>query len=371
LSTGSLPVASPGVTIVLTRRAFFRGGLLAATIWCAWALSARAQTSKPGQEANDLDAFMARVLQHRSDNWKTLRDYVLNEKEHFELLGPGRVLLFGTQREYTWYLRDGLLVRSPLRFDGVAIAADARARYEETWTQQEHSRAERQARRKARGEPAPDLDLDDVDDEHGSAAGSDAHDGGSRVREQADDVTALAREGAEPRIISQAYFMNFHFEPGNYYLAGREAIDGRQVLRIEYYPQHLFDERRRQRRGAEAAPGKNQKEEQEIERKLNKVALVTLWVDPQEYQIVKFTFANVDFGFLPGRWLVRADDMTASMVMSQPLHGIWLPREISGSGQITLANGTYTLRYDRQFFDYQQGEVKTKIQGYTPAPKDR
>ena len=106
--------------------------------------------------------------------------------------------------------------------------------------------------------------------------------------------------------------------------------------------------------------------EEEIGRQFNKVALVTLWVDPEEHQIVKFTFSNVDFGFLPGRWLVRADDMTASMVMSQPITGIWLPREISAGGRVTLANGSYEITYGRQFYDYQQGEVKTRIRGFTP-----
>ena len=44
--------------------------------------------------------------------------------------------------------------------------------------------------------------------------------------------------------------MEFKFEPGNYYLAGREQIEGQAVLRIEYYPTHMFndndDERERE-----------------------------------------------------------------------------------------------------------------------------
>src|SRR5262249_35126917 len=141
---------------------------------------------------------------------------------------------------------------------------------------------------------------------------------------------------------------------------------GREVLKIEYYPTHLFDEHRGHQRKQD---DKEAKEEEDFARKFNKVALVTLWVDPKEYQIVKFTFNNMDFGFLPGRWLVRADDVTMSMVMSQPIKGIWLPREISGSGRMTLANGSYEVRYGREFFDYKQGEVKTRIRGY--EPKDR
>ena len=47
-----------------------------------------------------------------------------------------------------------------------------------------------------------------------------------------------------PRFVSEAYFMDFKFEPGNYYLAGREQLDGQQVLRIEYYPTRMFNDRR-------------------------------------------------------------------------------------------------------------------------------
>ena len=38
---------------------------------------------------------------------------------------------------------------------------------------------------------------------------------------------------------------------------------------------------------------------------MNKVSLVTLWVEPKAHQIVKYTFDNVSFDFLPGAWLVR------------------------------------------------------------------
>ncbi len=36
--------------------------------------------------------------------------------------------------------------------------------------------------------------------------------------------------------------MDFKFEPGNYYLAGREQLDGQPVLRIEYYPTRMFND---------------------------------------------------------------------------------------------------------------------------------
>ena len=74
----------------------------------------------------------------------------------------------------------------------------------------------------------------------------------------------------------------------------------------------------RSRRGLEAA----------MERMMNKVSLVTIWVEPKSHQIVKYTFDNVNFDFLPAAWLVRIDDLKASMTMSQPFKDVWLPKDV-------------------------------------------
>ena len=55
--------------------------------------------------------------------------------------------------------------------------------------------------------------------------------------------------------MSEAYFLRFKFEPGNYYLAGRERFDGRDVLRIEYYPTGLFGDQTHLHRRDELAAG--------------------------------------------------------------------------------------------------------------------
>ncbi len=164
--------------------------------------------------------------------------------------------------------------------------------------------------------------------------------------------------------MSEAYFMDFKFEAGTYYLAGRDRIEGHDVLAIEYYPAQLFDgdrgpdddrreERRRNRRDST--------DEQTINRKMNKTALVTLWVDPSEHQIVKYTFDNVWLDFLPGAWLVRMDGIRASMTMGQPFPGVWLPREIDIQAQATLANGSFEITYGRAFSHYRLAEVTTRI----------
>lgn len=310
-------------------------------------IQAPAQTQAQDQN-NDLDAFMAQVLQRRDEAWRQLHDYILDEQEQFEMRGPGDALMFGQRRRYTWYVRDGYLIRSPLKFNGVALADADRQKYETDWLAEEKGR-EKRAQEKAQKKKEKETEKDSADPE---------------------DVA-----GFEPRFISEAYFMRFKFEPGNYYLAGREQLEQREVLKIEYYPRkRLFEgvdddnddggKKARERRSSSSSPSREDRIAEDFERKFNKVALVTLWVDPREHQIVKYTFDNIDFGFLPGRWAVRADAMSASMTMSQPIAGIWLPHDMALQGAFTLANGGYRVRYSREFSDYKQGEVRAKIRGY-------
>ena len=50
---------------------------------------------------------------------------------------------------------------------------------------------------------------------------------------------------------------------------------------------------------------------------MNKVSLVTLWVDPKTHQILQYTFDDIDMDFFPGRSLVRVGDLKATMRMGQ------------------------------------------------------
>ena len=160
------------------------------------------------------------------------------------------------------------------------------------------------------------------------------------------------------------------------------------MVKIEYYPSRLFsdDEDREkkevtisaggdvkvqpaQEKPADKKPAKRDKGddlEQEIEAALNKVTMVTMWIDPQEFQIVKFAFDNVDWGFLPGRAIVRVDQAKATMTMGRYFDNIWLPKEIAFNFGATFAAGSYTFRYGREFYDYRRGEVSAKIRGYVP-----
>jgi hypothetical protein len=301
--------------------------LIAALALC----SAVAHGQSPA--TTDLDQFMVGALQRRDIDRQTLSDYVLDESETFEVLGPGRVPFSRMRREYTWYVRDGFHVRSPVKFDGVPIPESSRREYEEKWLRSERNRRKHRTER-------------------------------DEKRAQEGKGPALSAPSInEPRFISGAYFLDFKFEPGNYYLAGKESLDGREVLKIDYLPSKMFDDDDESKDSKERKPksAKEQRAEVEIERKMDKTSQVTLWVDPATTQIVKYTFDNVWMDFLPAGWLVKVDDLRASMAMGQPFPGVWLPKNISIHAGVTLALGPMEMEYRREFANYRKADVSSKI----------
>jgi hypothetical protein len=314
-----------------------RTSLFWLSLSCAAIVCVTAGAQAPPPTLGDLDAFMGRVLARRDENWKKLQQYVLEERERFELVGPDRRRLYGFQRDYTWFIRQGYFVRSPLRADGVQIGESERRRYEAKWVTDEKKREARRAARRAEasGQAQPAV-----------AATSAVPDA---------PVEDVVRQGIEPQFVQAAYFLRFKFEPGRYGLVGREPVDGIDALRIEYYPQQLFREGR-------TRPNKQLRERDDrVEEKVNKASLVTLWVAPATHQILKYTFDNVDWDFLPGRALVRIDSLVASMRMAEAFPSVWLPRDIQGRFRLTLAVGTMEAMYDVQYHDYKQADVTYKV----------
>jgi hypothetical protein len=280
----------------------------------------------------DLDAFMQQVLAKRDDNWKKLQQYILDEREQIELRGPGHVPVWGERREYTWYLRDGYFVRSPVKFNGVEISEAERRKFEADYLK----RVQARDRRAARGQ-APDAPAD-----------------------VPRDIDSLIRQTREPEFISSAYFLRFKFEEGKYALVGHETLDGRDLLRIEYYPAKLFGGTDRRRNGD--GPSKDDKaRDAEFQRLMNKVSLVTIWVEPKAHQIVKYVFNNVSMDFLPAQWLVHVDDAKASMTMGQPFPDVWLPNGLDVALAMTLAVGQFDVHYGLEYHDYRQANVSSKV----------
>jgi hypothetical protein len=313
------------------KRSVLQLALLVATLVTA-SIAVDGQTATaPPAPTTDLDAFMSRVLERRDENWKKLQQYVLEEREVFQLIGPGATPLYGMRRESAWFPRDGTFVKSPLRVNGVTIGEDDRRKAEADWIKREERREKWRIERSKR---------ENADKETVSATPL-TEDG--------------VRQALEPGFVSAAYFLRFKFDPGHYALAGRERLEGRDVLKIEYYPSKLFSEGR-------TRPNKDlRKRDAEIESKMNKSALVTLWIDPDQHQILKYDFENVDLDFLPGRSLVRVDGMNAAMEMGQPFPSVWLPRSLRIGFDLTLALGEVDGRYAVDYYDYKLATVATKV----------
>jgi len=94
---------------------------------------------------------------------------------------------------------------------------------------------------------------------------------------------------------------------------------------------------------------------------MNKVSLVTLWVDPEDRQIVKYDFQNVDADFFPAQWFMQLEGLNAGMEMSQPFPGVWLPRVIRIGFDIAFAGGNVKGKYSSEYYDYRLAEVTQRI----------
>jgi hypothetical protein len=305
--------------------------------WTALAVTAvlaAALAGAPGPAAaaadTDLDAFMREVLARRDDNWTKLQQYVLDEREQVQLTGPSRRPMWGDRRDYLWYLRDGVFVRSPVMVNGIAVGDAERRQYET-----EYLRRAQQADTTAAAAAAP------------VPASAPA------------DERALVGQVRQPGFISSAYFLRFHFEQGSYALVGHEPLAGMDTLRIEYYPTRLFT---RPKRWTEHQPSASKRAQaDERERMMNKQSLVTLWVEPAMHQILKYSFHNISTEFLPVSWLLHVNDAAATMTMAEAFPGVWLPAQIAVAVNMTIAVGQFDLRYDVLYHDYRRAEVTTTV----------
>ena len=510
---------------MILKRAMRAGSAAAMAMALSLAPAAAPRAGQAGAD-NELDRFMEQVLAKREENAAARLQFILDETSEVQLSGPGGVPLWGMRGDYTWYERDGVFIRSPIRLDGVAIGEAERREYEADWLRREAWRTRRRqrdresparwSRRSARdnvriaierewgggvdealldsiaeqarnwndgqaamiaaadrilesrggiaavgfdravaqaragfsmleeerlnrdevramldgaipqiapagasatdGEFARFLELFELAVRDGlriapveaaavdalaAAVGTDGvADGGQRVaalREVNRALLALleARAGAdasggseetgtgaaatgsdpvwdglEPRFVSDSYFLDFEFEPGRYYLVGRERFDGRDVVRIEYYPAQMFSDDDSDPDAVGGLGGdedaRERAHERDVERDMDKTALVTLWIDPAEHQIVRYTFENLGFDFLPRRWLFRLEEVTATMTMRQPFDGVWLPAEVEMGAALSLATGRYEMRGSRRYANYREAASGGRIRSIDP-----
>jgi len=318
-------------------------------------LAGAALAAGPPTAQSDLDAFMAKVLATRDENWKKLQQYILDEIEKVAVRGPSRLPIWGEQREYRWYIRDGFFVRSPLKANGVTIGEKERLAYEERFLKRvkEREKKDQEKKQKETGTPAAQA----------APAGAAAPERPAPPETMPGDIGALLSQSRQPEFVDSAYFLKFKFEQGKYALVGREKLDGFDVLRIEYYPAKLFahEQEQEQKRQEEKKKNRGEDYEAQIEKMMNKVSLVTIWVEPKAHQIIKYTFDNVNLDFLPAAWLLRVTDLKATMTMSQPFPDIWLPRDVDFFFGGMVAIGSFDVNYHIDYKDYQQATTSGRI----------
>ncbi len=313
----------------------------------------------PSSAQSDLDAFMEKVLARRDDNWKKLQQYVLEEKEAFDMTGPGGFPLWGMRREYAWFIRDGIFVRSPVTADGVRLSEEDRRQAEAQYLRRQRNREEaekRRAERRAKGQEVEGPDRYVAIGPGGVKTGSPDDAGTGTTITNTDDLLKQVRE---PQFVSSAYFLKFKFEQGRYALAGREKIGDITALKIEYYPNAgLFKDGRS--KPDQRVRDRNNKED-EIENKMNKSSMVTIWIDPATHQILQYVFDDIDWDFFPGRSLVRIGDVQATMQMGQAFPNVWLPKSIEMRFEMMLAVGAVDATYLVEYLNYKEAAVTYKI----------
>jgi hypothetical protein len=314
-------------------------------------------TAHPSAQS-ELDSLMSEVLGHRDENWKKLQQYTLGEKETLQITALAVFRLFGYEREYLWFPREGFFIRSPVKADGVAIDEDKRRKEEDEWLKRAQNREKNRKERESKRVKAGAAAEGDVPVQLATVPGDLALTGA------VDDIIS---QTFEPDFIRSANFMQFKFDAGSYALAGREKMLDRDVLKIEYYPKKLFRDDNpnkapcEERRSDVKPCNKEEQIERDIELKMNKVSLVTLWVDPAEKQILKYEFRFQDLDFLPGRTLVRFESARATMEMSEPFANVWLPASVGMRFRIGSAAGPLEARYDVKYRDYRLPEVTGRI----------
>ena len=299
---------------------------------------------------SDLDSLMSQVLDRRDDNWKKLQQYTLTERETLQITALAVFRIFGFEREYLWFPREGFFVRSPLKVDGVTIAEEKRREEEDKWLknarnneQRRQERADKAAKSGAAAEGDVPLNLGVPGDLVLTGA-----------------VEDVISQTFEPGFIQSANFMKFKFDEGSYALAGRERMLDRDVLKIEYYPKKLFRDDK-PRSDTDKPEEKQRSREKELEAKTEKVSLVTLWIDPAEKQILRYEFKFIDLDFVPGRSIVRLDDVRATMQMGEPFTNVWLPSSTGMRFRVGSAAGPLEAKYEVRYRDYRLPEVSGRV----------
>ena len=273
---------------------------------------------------------MKQVMERRDDNWKKLQQYILDEREEFDVRGPGGLPLWGGRTDYTWFIRDGFFVRSPLKVNGVTVGEDDRRKSEADYlrraqNREKRDRAREAERTEARGRLNSRL-------RRRSRTGS-AEQGSAAPASRASFSRRVSPSSSRRRTSSAS-----SSTPAATRSSAASSSKGRTSCASSTTRRSCSPTTRSAgaggRSGVRIARGRpnDQGVDDTVNRLLNKGSRVTLWIEPAAKQIVKYTFDNVDMDFFPAQWIASVTGGHASMTMGQPFPDVWLPRETAVPG---------------------------------------
>ena len=309
---------------------------LLAVTFAALILSAAglvAQEEKSEENKSEIDVFMEKVLDTRKNNWDQLYNYIFTEKDTFRLIGkiedPARQAFTG---EWRWRVKEGFMVRSPYKVNGVLVSDEEREKAEQAWIK-ERKRQKENEERKEKG--LPPLESEDEEDE----AGED----------------------------TREVFFGMDTKKGKFFFAGKTVINGIDVVIVEYYPEEMI--RVKDKRKNKSEEEKN--EEVKLKKGLNNATKVVFYVKADEHQIIQMELRIRELDFLPARWLVHFNGVNVKMLWDKPLGDIWMPVEITANGSASMAVGKILLKYRKEFVDYRKTQVKVNFKFDPVAVEDQ
>ena len=329
---------------------------------CRPAARAQAPLAAPDRP-RPLHGHGAAAPRHRSQDAQRLR---ARRSRSVRGARPGRIPFARMRYEYTWYVRDGMHVRSPLKFNGVPIGEIRAARLRGALGQergrppQVPHRAREQARAGRQG-AGDGRALDQRAALHLRVLlpGLQVRARQLLPRRQGD---ARRPRGAEDRLPADAAVQRRQRpRPTTSDSATTRSATGARRTRRS-------PRRRPDTRSSEAAgqgEGARRGHRSQDEQVLAGHAVGRSGVAPDRQIHVRQRVAR-----LPARragWC-KVDDLRASMQMGQPFPGVWLPHNISIHAGVSLALGPMELTYKREFSNYRKADVSSKI---TRAEDDR
>jgi hypothetical protein len=283
--------------------------ILGAVFLCIGSVSAKDKKIAEKYSSKELRNYVIAALDKSKVDLECMRDYVFSEVEEWinkmDIINKkGKMKIDpyffpSFRKEYVWFLRENILVRSPTLVDGVAVLPSVKTAAEEMWLKRE----------KKNGEHKSVLDYF-FDFQSGFA---------DSIYKYAFVANALKRQ--------KSFY--FNFSEGHYSYVGEKKYEGCKVIEVKYEPDNV---------------------------RVGSVHLV-LSLIPEEHQIVKMVIGG---GVNHHGQEILIDEISmAGLTMIQIDGKVWLPKKYSIVFFDKKIKASYY--YTREYHSFAKTKVNTKI----------